>query len=166
MDLDVTPCPSTLDLGLVNLVRLRAALSRSVAGLVYMPRSWTPVVSQSGRCQVLSETLSLAVQQGTLTDFDAAFASSYWLGHHGNGCLSGLDPFTLAALRPAHSLSTLRPAPRGTERKTRYNDLSVFPLTRLLSGTSPVRHSLVSNSFVTHMDLSIPPESAGSEKSS
>lgn len=154
MNLGVTPCSLVLDRGLV-LVALQADLSRSATGLVYMPWSRTPVVSNASRC-TLSVRNSGAAPAGTRVAFDAAFASSYWLGHHGNKGLSGLDPFTLLALRPAHSLSTLRPAPRDARRKTRYNDLSVFPLTRLRPGSSPGRHPLVSCSFVTHTRMPLP----------
>ena len=52
---------------------------------------------------------------------DAAFAAACTLGHHGRSCLTGLDPFTLEALWPPHSLSTLRGRPRDrAARKTRY----------------------------------------------
>lgn len=44
------------------------------------------------------------------------------LGHHGRCSLTGLDPFTHDALRPAHSLSTLRRLPRDSPRKTRYSE--------------------------------------------
>jgi hypothetical protein len=43
--------------------------------------------------------------------------------------LTGLNTFTLAALRPAESLSTLRNSPRGESRKTRYTDLTVSDAT-------------------------------------
>ena len=114
------------------------------------------MVPASDRCRVLSETLSSAAQRAR-AEVGAAFASSYWLGHHGNTCLSGLNLFTLVALRPAHSLSTLRSAPRGDERKTRYSDLAVFPLTGLNPGTSPGPHPLVSSNLVTHMTRSLHP---------
>ena len=45
------------------------------------------------------------------------------LGHHGRCSLTGLDPFTHDALRPAHSLSTLRSLPRDSPRKTRYGEV-------------------------------------------
>ncbi len=150
MNLNLKPCSPTLKRGRFWLLRPRADLSRSATGLVYMPRARTPVVSNASRC-TLSVRNSGAAPAGTRVAFDAAFASRYWLGHHGNNCLSGLDPFTLLALRPAHSLSTLRPTPRGARRKTRYYDLSVFPLTRLRPGSSPDRHPLVSCNFVTHI---------------
>lgn len=72
--------------------------------LAYMPWTWTPVVPAAEAA-------------------DAAFAAAYLLGHHGNGCFSGLDTFTLDALRPARSLSTLRGLPRDSAaRKTRYRE--------------------------------------------
>ena len=103
----MTPCPSDEERPwLTNLdAPLRADLPGSDICLVYMPWTWTPVVPTC------------------LRTVGAAFASSYWLGHHGNACLSGLDTFTLDALRPAHSLSTLRGVPRDTAtRKTRYRE--------------------------------------------
>src|SRR5262249_11693574 len=129
------------------------------AGLVYMPWSRTPVVPKGRRCSARPGGLATAVLNWTRGPFDIAFASSYWLGHHGTACLSGLNPFTLDALRPAHSLSTLRGLPRDSStRKTRYSDLSVFPLTRLRPGF-PARHSLVSSSGVTHMMRILSPRS-------
>ena len=54
---------------------------------------------------------------------DVAFAARYTLGHHVTNSLTGLDPFTHSALRPAHSLSTLRGRPRDrAARKTRYRE--------------------------------------------
>ena len=71
--------------------------------------------------------------------------------------LSGLNTFTLFALRPAQSLSTLRDTPRDVPRKTRYcrapsTCTPVICTSRQtgLLGSSP-RHPLASVNFVTHM---------------
>ena len=137
MDLDMTPCPLALGHGLCASTRLQADLSRFTDDLLYMPRSWTPVVPLPKGAGI-------------------AFASSYWLGHHGKIVCRGSIPFTLVALRPAQPLCTLRGPPRGgAARNTRCRALMV---TRagLKLGIAPNLHLLIVSNLVTHIGRKLP----------
>ena len=102
-NLAATPCPSVKE-PWRRWAPPRGDLPSSDISRVYMP--WP-------------KTLVVPV---VLLTADAAFAAVDLLGHHGKTCLTGLDPFTHDALRPAHSLSTLRRLPRDSPRKTRYRE--------------------------------------------
>jgi hypothetical protein len=103
MNLAVTPCPSAKEHWRC-CAPPRRDLPSSDISRVYMPWSMTPVVPTVFRQPMLPSR-----------SLDS-------LGHHGTGRLTGLDPFTHDALRPAHSLSTLRRLPRDSPRKTRYRE--------------------------------------------
>jgi len=90
----------TLGLGLGAVARPWADLSRSKDVLPCMLWSWTPVVPIRG--WVLP---SLVGSSPTGHTRSATTNSS---------SLTGLNPFTLVALRPARPLSTLRGLPRGS----------------------------------------------------
>src|SRR6185503_12521920 len=105
-DSGLSPCPGVWGHGLGPSTPPRADLRCSVTGLLYMLWSWTPVVPTSrlvlpsrGQFPGLVHTCSATTELGDCR---------------------GSTSFTLVALRPAQSLSTLRPPPRGDRRKTRY----------------------------------------------
>ena len=75
--------PADSEPGPFLLARPNADLLRSVAGLVYMPWSRTPVVSMRRGSHVGSPDVAVGVRRFDRYRLDAAFASAYWLGHHG-----------------------------------------------------------------------------------
>ncbi len=106
------------DLGLEapSFPRLDADLLCSAISLLYMPWTWTPVAPAFSRRRCCIPFFIIGLPPRKL--------------------LSGLDTFTLDALRPAQSLSTLNPAPRGATPKTRYRD-HVAPVALSRVGLSP-----------------------------
>ena len=149
--LGLSPSSSEAGFGLGETASGAADLKRTATCLVCMLWSWTLVVPASrlvlpslSRFPGLVHTCSATTERGDCR---------------------GSTSFTLYfALRPAHSLSTLRGPPRdGTARKTRYREsarrsqpkaappVALFPRTGLEGRLTATSHPLADDSLTSHI---------------
>lgn len=147
----LSPSHPSAGFGLGETASGAADLKRTVTCLVYMLWSWTPVVP------------ALRLVLPSLSRFPG-------LGHTCSATTERADcrgstSFTLDfALRPAHSLSTLRGTPLGVAaRKTRYREsaresqlkaappVALFPRAGLSRVVATLRHLLADDSLTSHM---------------
>jgi hypothetical protein len=156
------PSSSVAGFGLGETASDAADLKRTATCLVYMLWSWTPVVPASrlvlpslGRFPGFDDTCSATTERA-----DCRGSTSFTLNF---------------ALRPAHSLSTLRGPPRsGAARKTRYREsaresqlkaappVALFPRTGLERVVATLPHPLAGDSLTSHIARASHTRTAGS----